>query len=288
MICGIILIRIITHPNTIFLTSFPISTLLLTFWVLSGCLLSLLLALTYNRFQRLKNLYQKSRDDSTELALLLKERNQTLLAKQDYEIYAATLRERNRIAREIHDNLGHSLTRSILITGSLKITNTDAALVSQLDVLEETLSSSMTNIRNSIHDMHDDSINLKEVISTLVKEFIFCPIDFSYECTYIIPTKVTFCFISIIKEAFSNCIKHSNATNVTLTVREHPGLFQLSLKDNGTPTNFSEMELEENSRGIGLRNMLERVHALNGYMRIDTHNGFYIFVTIPKNTQEDL
>ena len=280
-------VRLIVKPDTEFISSFSISSLFLAFYILSGCLLSLLFALTYNRFETLKNLYRKNRDDSTELALLLKERNQTLLAKQDYEIYAATLRERNRIAREIHDNLGHSLTRSILITGSLKITNHDETLVSQLEVLDETLNSAMTNIRNSVHDMHDESINLKEVIATLVTDFIFCPIDYSYDCTYNIPTNVTFCFISIIKEAFSNCIKHSNATKISLSVREHPGLFQLVIKDNGNPLGLTEKELEEKGNGIGLRNMLERVQALNGYLRIDTQNGFFIFVTIPKNIKEE-
>lgn len=44
---------------------------------------------------------------------------------QDYEIYLATLKERNRIAREIHDNVGHMLTRSILQLGALSVINKD-------------------------------------------------------------------------------------------------------------------------------------------------------------------
>ncbi len=57
---------------------------------------------------------------SEEHTLLLSEKNKALLEKQDYEIYAATLRERNRIAREIHDNVGHVLSRSILMTAACK------------------------------------------------------------------------------------------------------------------------------------------------------------------------
>ena len=49
----------------------------------------------------------KLRDDSTEKNLLLEEKNHMLVEKQNYEIYTATLKERNRIAREIHDNVGH-------------------------------------------------------------------------------------------------------------------------------------------------------------------------------------
>ena len=62
----------------------------------------------------------KLRDDSTEKNLLLEEKNHMLVEKQNYEIYTATLKERNRIAREIHDNVGHLLSRSILITGAAK------------------------------------------------------------------------------------------------------------------------------------------------------------------------
>ena len=50
---------------------------------------------------------------------MLQEKNKNLMEKQDYEIYLATLRERNRIAREIHDNVGHMPSRSILQMGAL-------------------------------------------------------------------------------------------------------------------------------------------------------------------------
>ena len=45
---------------------------------------------------------------------MLTQKNKDLLEKQDYEIHVATLKERNRIAREIHDNVGHMLSRSLL------------------------------------------------------------------------------------------------------------------------------------------------------------------------------
>ncbi len=54
-------------------------------------------------------------DSSEERTLLLSQKNKALQEKQDYEIYNATLKERNRIAREIHDNVGHVLSRSILM-----------------------------------------------------------------------------------------------------------------------------------------------------------------------------
>ena len=53
---------------------------------------------------------------------------------QDYEIYLATLKERNRIAREIHDNVGHMLTRSILQLGALSVINKDETEIGRAHV----------------------------------------------------------------------------------------------------------------------------------------------------------
>ena len=69
--------------------------------------------------QRLEDQLKKQRDDSQELSLLLESRNKALIERQNYEIHLATLKERNRIAREIHDHVGHMLSRSILQVGAL-------------------------------------------------------------------------------------------------------------------------------------------------------------------------
>lgn len=82
-----------------------------------GILLSLVLKLKEEAYEELEQEYRKTRDDSKERNLLLQEKNRSLIEKQDYEIYTATLQERNRIAREIHDNVGHLLSRCILIVG---------------------------------------------------------------------------------------------------------------------------------------------------------------------------
>lgn len=79
------------------------------------------------------------RDTSTELNLVLQEKNKNLMEKQDYEIYLATLRERNRIAREIHDNVGHMLSRSILQMGALITIHKEEPLHGQLAGVGETL-----------------------------------------------------------------------------------------------------------------------------------------------------
>ena len=126
--------------------------------------------LLYGRTRRLNELeqeYKRARDDSRELTLMLEKKNQDLLKKQDTEVYLATLKERNRIAREIHDNVGHMLSRSILMVGALKTVNQAENLKVPMEQLDQTLNEAMTNVRQSVHDLHDESVNLKEVMESV-------------------------------------------------------------------------------------------------------------------------
>lgn len=251
-------------------------SLSLTAYVLLGLLLSFYLSNQTGEYERLEQLYKQTRDDTTELNLLLEEKNKNLLQKQDYEIYTATLRERNRIAREIHDNVGHMLSRSILMVGALRAINHDKVLSEPLSNLEDTLTQAMDSVRQSVHDLHDESINLKEAIENLIQEFKFCPAVLQYDMGYQIPRELKYSFIAIIKEALVNVSKHSNATRVSIILREHPGFWQLSIVDNGTlPGDIA-------STGIGLENMRGRILALNGRIDITKDNGFHIFATVPK------
>lgn len=253
----------------------------LLFFLVFGAVLAFILQYRTAEYAAHDLLFKKSRDDSTELNLLLKQKNQILLEKQDYEIYTATLRERNRIAREIHDNVGHLLSRSILMTGAAKTLNHDPALSQFLDQLEDTLNIAMTGIRESVHDLHDESVDLKNVLLELTESFSFCPIQLYYDMGSEVPRAVKYSFIAIVREALNNVMKHSNATRVCLALHEHPGIYQLIIEDNGTAAqNFCQSPVS--SYGIGLTNMQDRIAALNGSMQIQTQKGFRIFITVPK------
>jgi len=251
---------------------------IILFIQLFGMTLSILLIWSNIRYDKLTDELIKTVDDSREINYLLKERNKSIVEKQDYEIYAATLRERNRISREIHDNVGHLLSRAILINGAVKTINKQDNLDEPINSLDEALNSAMSTIRSSVHDMHNESINLYEAINTLTNDFNKCNVDFKYDCTINVPTEVKYSFISIIKEALSNIIKHSNASNVYIIIREHPGIYQLIIEDNGT-----KASKYENTQGIGLNNMRDRVTTLKGNMNIRVDEGFKIFITIPKH-----
>ncbi len=221
---------------------------------------------------------KRIRDNSAELNMLLKEKNRDLMEKQDYEIYLATLKERNRIAREIHDNVGHMLSRSILQMGAIMTINKEEQLTPHLKSVSDTLNQAMNSIRESVHDLHDDAIDLKQAIEDAVANMTDYDVNVDCDISIDVPRQVKYCFISIVNEAMSNVVKHSNATKVKIILREHPGFFQLFIEDNGLVKKRAE-----DNRGIGLDNMEERVSKLNGTFRIDTDKGFKIYISVPKN-----
>ena len=139
-----------------------------------GCLLAAILERKTYKYDKMDIELRKTVDSGEEKALLLSEKNKALAEKQNSEIYAATLRERNRIAREIHDNVGHVLSRSILMTAACKTINKNDSLDPLLGNLEESLNGAMNSIRSSVHDLHDDAIDLEDAIKGLVKDFTFC------------------------------------------------------------------------------------------------------------------
>ena len=243
--------------------------------------------------ERLLEMVKHIRDDSEERNILLTEKNKHLIEKQDSEVYVATLKERNRIAREIHDNVGHMITRSILQMGALMTINKEEPLHGQLESVKNNLDVAMNNIRESVHDLHDESVDMKQTIKDLIKE-----LDGKYNCKFeydagkSIDRKYKYAIIGIVKEAVSNILKYSANDRVDVIVREHPGMYQLIVHDystgNKTKTklNPNETEIFESSRksgeGIGLQNMQDRVASLKGNITIDQSNGFKIFVTLPR------
>ena len=221
--------------------------------------------------------YNELRDSTKEMSMKLEEKNKELLEKQDYEINLATLTERNRIARDIHDNVGHMLSRSILQVGALLVTTKDENTKESLNLIKDTLSDAMNSIRSSVHDLHEESVDLKIELQKLINNFNFCPVEFFYDVDSNLEKNMKYCFIAVTKEALSNIIKHSNGTKALVKVYEHPAFYQLIIEDNGTKSQ------NESSDGIGLKNIKDRVLALNGNINITQNKGFRIFISVPKN-----
>lgn len=221
------------------------------------------------------------RDASMEHDMLMEQMNHQLIEKQNAQIYNATLKERNRIAREIHDNVGHMITRSILQVGAIGVINTDEKLKAPISDLKSTLDTAMDSIRKSVHDLYDESVDLRQALAKLKPTDSAFAFSLEYDCEDDVPRDVKYAFIAIAKEAVNNAVKHSNGDEIRIIVREHPAFYQLEINDNGTSADERRLS-GETGDGIGIKNIKERVAAIGGTMRIKADDGFMIFVTLMK------
>ena len=237
---------------------------------------SIVLGLRTSKLLEAEDRLHKLRDESMENSILYKLRNDELIERQNYEINVATLRERNRIAREIHDNVGHMLTRAILQTGALKVIVRDEDVKKQLEDIGDTLNTAMDNVRTSVHDLHDESVDMKKAVGEIISAFPGLDIELSYDMGINIGNNIKYSFIAIIKEALNNTAKHSNGNKVKINMTEHPGFYRLVISDNGTdiPDNYTG--------GIGLTGIAERVRQLKGNLNISTDKGFTISISVMK------
>ncbi|MBD5096079.1 MAG: sensor histidine kinase [Lachnospiraceae bacterium] len=235
------------------------------------------------KIEMLSTKVKRIRDDVQEKNILLAESNKSLIEKQDNELYVATLKERNRIARDIHDNVGHMLTRSILQTGALMTIYKEEPLHGQLYAVKESLDIAMNNIRESVHDLHDESIDLKQAVSDVLlplkEKFEY---KFDYDISHSVERQYKYAIIGIVKESVSNIVKYSKNDMVDIILREHPAMYQLIVHDYSNQAGGNTAHYAKSDLGIGLQNMRDRVSALNGNITITTEKGYKIFVTLPK------
>lgn len=240
------------------------------------------LAMSYRSesLERSKKEFEHLRDSAKESALELEAKNRELLQRQDYEIGLATLRERNRIARDIHDSVGHLLSSAILQVGALIATSPDPEQRERLGAVKDTLAGGMDSIRKSVHDLYDESVDLYAEVRGAVGSFGFCPVALDYDLDIDPGGKVKYAFIAIIKEALTNISRHSGATAASITLRGQPAFYSLIISDNGRGTDGSR--LAEGTRGLGLKNIASRVEGIGGILNISGEKGFKIFISVPK------
>ena len=208
--------------------------------------------------------------------------------KEEEKIYLATLEERNRIAREIHDNIGHMLTRTLVQMEAIKIVNQDPAVAPHLDSVSDTLNDAMTAVRKSVHELHNESIDLSIGINEVVKTL---PPKFTYKVNTMIesavPNDCKNTVLAILKEAITNIVKYSNGDKVKVEFIENTTFWRLLIEDNGKNKDFT-FDPYSNNGGIGLSNIASRCEEIGGRANISAdHTGFRVRVTIPRVSQEE-
>ncbi len=248
-------------------------------WTVILCFLAVVLSIRQEKMERMARVILSMRDDEEEFRITIKNKNKELLERQNDEIYMATLRERNRIAREIHDNVGHLLSRSILQVGALLAVNKEKTVASMLMDVKSTLDDAMTSIRSSVHDLHDESVDLKSALQDAVRCLDDLEVVFSYDISADIDRELKYMFISIMKECANNIVKHSDGKQVCIKLVEHPGFYQMIVMDDGSGCSPEKLL---SPRGIGLENIRQRVEQFHGVVRFQSRDGFKVFISVPK------
>ncbi len=251
-------------------------TALLAVVTTGSALLSLRTARVLSAERRLRAL----EDDLSDKLLSLREKNQELEDARAIEAHAATLSERTRIAREIHDGVGHLLTRLVLQVEALKVVHTgDDGVVDELDELSSGLGEALDSMRRSVHALEDEGVDLSVEMHRLATGCTEAEVRVFHMVESAVPAEVARCMVAVMREALTNAVRHARAKVISVYLTEYPGLWQLRVVNDGRmPTSGTELD----GRGMGLRSMRERVTALGGTVRFGVDGGFTVFASIPR------
>jgi signal transduction histidine kinase len=188
----------------------------------------------------------------------------------------ATLQERNRIAREIHDSVGHALTAQ-----SIQLENVAVWLPEDLSRAQEHLQKArglgkeaLQNVRQSVATMRQPPLqgqSFNDAIQKLVQEFertTGIHAIMQIQTVQALPTDIAIALYRIVQEAMTNIAKHSQANQVGLTLSENARELELIIEDNG-----QGFDPTQNTTGFGLQSMRERTEALGGLFYLSSHPG---------------
>lgn len=245
-----------------------------------------LLSLRTAQLEREQERMRRTRDELQERALALEARNRDLADRQDYEVELATLAERARIAREIHDNVGHQLTRASLQTEALRVVHAnEAGVAADFADVKRTVDEALQLVRSSVHALNDNAANLSVQLERIVEGARSDggpQIELEVLAEHA-PANVANCFAAVLREALSNAIRHACAQTVTVRCMEHPSFYQLIVTDDGA--GGAQASGRNVTGGMGLGSMRERVEALGGTFTAGPRagaGGWRVFATVPK------
>ncbi|NER90173.1 sensor histidine kinase [Moorena sp. SIO3A2] len=187
----------------------------------------------------------------------------------------ATLQERNRIAREIHDSLGHSLTVfNLHLEAALRLLQSDPAEAKEFILEAKQLGkTALKDVRQSVASLRLNPLqeqSLENAIASLIDDFqkstAISP-TYHLNLKRSIPGDIKIAVYRIVQEGLTNIFKYAKPTQVYIQIKTATDL-QLIIKDNGI--GFS---LNQNTTGFGLQGMRERTQALGGTFKIETAPG---------------
>jgi signal transduction histidine kinase len=202
-----------------------------------------------------------------------------------HSVRYAALEERTRLAREIHDGLGHQLTSLIVQLQALEImvpgdpTGASKSITQLLYIARQ----AMAEVRTAVREWSNDEmglglIALKGLVSQTQGR---SKIKFNFVSGSEItewPIETSIVLYRVLQESLTNVLRHSNAKSVTVHLKEVDDQIVLTVSDNGTYTEDSPL-----TPGFGLKGIMERCRLYGGVCTItpERPNGLRIEATLP-------
>jgi signal transduction histidine kinase/ligand-binding sensor domain-containing protein len=188
-------------------------------------------------------------------------------------------RERARIARDIHDDLGHGLTQIVLLS---ELTLLDHfSQYERDDQLGQIVSTAKQGLRSldetvwAINPRNDTLPDLVDyighfVMKSLATANIKCRLDLpDYPPNLVVPAEVRHCLFLVVKEAVHNIISHANAKSVNMTIKVTGDALGIAIEDDGQGFAFGEISSGQD----GLLNMRQRMADIGGTFEIQSGMG---------------
>lgn len=201
----------------------------------------------------------------------------------------AETRERNRLAREIHDTLGHALTgiAAGLDATALLVDLAPDKAKEQLVKIKETALRGLKDVRRSVKKLRPDDLEhlpLRQAIANMVEEFANSTgmkIDFEVlEWPERLRPDQEEVLYRVVQEGMTNARRHGHAKHLEITIGAKRGAIYLLLADDGEGADIAELE-----KGFGLRHMQERLALLHGKLRYWSDSGFTLEAILPENEE---
>lgn len=270
------------------------------FWV---ALFATVAALTSVLAGGLQRALQHSRAQAAALQALssqLEARVETQTARliaQERE--AATLEERARLAREIHDTLAQGLTGIVVQLGAAqRALGAGAGADQHIGLAQAMAREALAEARRSVWNLRAPALMqsqaeqghaLGDALRTLAERPIRPEISIGFEQrgqAWQLPPAAESALLRVGQEALMNAAKHSDATQIAIVLEYTPELVRLSISDNGV--GFEEGELPQATPapgpwgGFGLMGMRERMGTLGGSLELSSNGGAHVVAVVPR------
>ena len=193
-------------------------------------------------------------------------------------------RERKRIAREIHDTLGHALTGISAGIDAVKVLvdiDTNRAK-EQLNNVSVVVRDGIRDVRGSLNKMRPGALEnntLKEALIKIIREYEAISnleIHLCYEWDNIdLDIAKEDIVFRVIQESITNSVRHGHAKTIWIELLEEDEAYVMTIHDDGV--GFDELRY-----GYGLKQMQERLMIIGGNVRFENRDGFYTYIEIPK------